>query len=678
MEYFNYNGQQVLCVSGSEIIISKKNPEGIVSASLVKKWQREDNDPQNPLVIQRACYNRSLLLNFSKIPAKYRDEISTKLGVPVDQAKVKPFKDKIIADPIALTYFSNYSLSDGRLLPTEKQMEYATNASVLNAVKEVYQSMKSARGKVGTGMNGFWARAVMAANDVRAEKNHSLPSKEVPFKRVYGKYIEIGYESLISRKYCNNNSRKVSDKIEHLIMSLYTMPNKPFASHTHILYLQFIQGQLELVDQKTGELFDPKDFYLNGKPIEVSETTVRNYLTQPKNAAIVDRARMGAHRYNNTHRPHHHRHAPNFSFSKLSMDDRDLPRKCINGQWVKAYYAYDVASGCVVGYAYSLNKNEALFLDCMKNMFRLIDKQGFGMPMEVEVENHLVNKFFDDLDAMFPFVHVCTPGNSQEKRAEHMNRAKKFGIEKKQQNGIGRWWAKHKAYAVDRDLVNNEFVEKNQLPYERLVADDIKACNDYNNDPHPNQKKYPKKTRWQVLIENMNPNMARPRKSIIYKAIGNKTETSIRRNHYATVMGAKYAISGFDVLDKLIPNNYNVEAYYLPDEEGIIHEVYLYQGDNFLCKADKIHTYNESKAEATAIDWENYKRQGKVVSEFDAATKKAKKELASPVVYKSEILKEALAEEVEIVPQTKEEAPVQIDELIENNNYDDEDAGDSL
>ncbi len=632
------------------LIMRDGNPDGLISKSLWDKWVKSGVN-----VMRRACNGQSALVEFNSIPQKYRDMISAKYGEVTEQATIKPFKDKIIADSKAISFYSDYTLSDGRKLPSDTQREYSINAAVLNAIKETHTNAKEVRSKLGASLNKFWHNAVTAVNNVRAELKHSLPSTSVTLSRKYSKYLSEGYAGLISGKYCNDNSRKVNDKIENLIMSLYTMPNKPFASTVHSLYIQFLTGHIQVADRKTGELFNPLDFYENDSPIVIGETTVWNYLNQAQNRSVVDKIRMGSHRYNNVHRPHHHRHAPEFSFSKISMDDRDLPRKCNNGKWVKAYYAYDVTSGCVIGYSHSLFKNEELFLDCMRDLFRLIEREQFGMPMEVEVEHHLVNKFFDDLGVMFPFVRVCNAGNSQEKRAEHFNRAKKYGVEMKTQNGIGRWWSKHEAYTVDRDKKGDEFVEKNQLPYERLVADDVQACKDYNNQLHPKQKKYPGKTRWQVLTENMNPNSPTVSKAIVYRAIGNKTVTSIRRNHYATVLGSKYGIGSFSIMDKLTPGNYTVDAFYLPNEEGLISEVYLYQGELFLCKADKIIAYNESKAEATSIDYENYRRQSSVVSEFDAATKNSKQELAAAVIIESKILNEALETEAEIKEEVVEE-----------------------
>jgi hypothetical protein len=651
MEYYN----NTLCVSGSELIITDGNPNGIISKPTWDKLKRT-----GVRVVRRACNGNTALIDFSTLPQKYKDMVATQIGVPAEQAATKPFKDKIIADPRAITYFGNYLLADARHLPAEKQREYAINASVLNAIKDVYTSAKESRAKLGVAMSGFWGRAIAAVNDIRVETGHTLPSKQIPLQRTFTKYLTNSYSALISGKYCNDNSRKVDDGLENLIMSLYAMPNKPFASQVHVLYTMFLHGKITVADRKTGEIYDPNQFIKNGEPVEISETTVWNYLNQPHNRAVVDKVRMGAHRYNSTHRPHHHRTSPVFSFSKISMDDRDLPRKCTNGKWVKSYYAYDVTSGCVIGYAHSLYKNEELFLDCMRNMLRLIEREGFGMPMEVEVENHLVNKFFDDLALMFPYLRVCRPGNSQEKRAEHFNRAKKYGEEKKSQNNIGRWWSKHEAYTVDRDKKGDEFVDKVVLPYERLEADDIQSIHNYNNQLHPKQKKYPGKTRWQVLVENMNPEAPQVNKALVYKTIGHHAPTSINRNQYVQVRGRKFQIPGVKTMEKLLPGNLSVDAYFLPDGEGFINEVYLYQSGVFVCKADKLVVYNESKAEQTPEDFEAFKKQAAFVAEYDANTREAKKELGHPVIIQNTVLKEALA--------TPTEIKIEIEEKFDVNN----------
>ena len=117
-----------------------------------------------------------------------------------------------------------------------------------------------------------------------------------------------------------------------------------------------------------------------------------------------------------------------------------------------------MVSGAVVGYAYNRLKTAELFLDCMRNMFRTLDRNGMYIPAELEVEHHLVKDFADGLmqaGTVFPLIRWCNPGNSREKRAEHFNRQKKYGVEKRSQAGIGRWWARLEANRPKRKYMTS-------------------------------------------------------------------------------------------------------------------------------------------------------------------------------------------------------------------------------
>lgn len=588
-------------------------------------------------VVRTGGNGRKALIEFDSIvKLERKNAILNMYGDPRQTTASGMLRDRIMPDAKALEFYSNFQLSDGRSLPEKNIREYCQNASVLNALHEILKEAKVARRSAGYGdSKHFFEKAAVTINSLADEYEHTLPRNHRHIQRVYKKYIAEGYYGLISGKFCNENSRKVSNDIEHLILSIYTMDNKPFAASVYEIYNSFVRGNIDVVDRRTGEVFDRNLFIKKGSPIELSDSTIWNYINNPKNRAIVDKARSGQFQYNNTHRPHHHRHSPFFSFSKISMDDRDLPRKLTDGKRVKAYYSYDVTSGCVIGYAHSRDKDEKLFLDCLRNMFQLIERNNFGMPMEAEVEHHLVSKYFDDLALMFPFMRICNPGNSQEKRAEHFNRAKKYGVEKGMHKGVGRWWAQCEAYRIDVDKVNNEFKEKGYT-FERLVADDVESIRQYNNQLHPRQKVYPGKTRWQVLRENMNPKLFQVNKAVLYKTIGSKTETSINRNQYVKVCYEKYQLPDPQIIERLMPNNYNVDAYYLADDNGHISEVYLYQNGTYICRCDKIVAYNESKAEQTADDVLNYKSQSEYVAEFDIMTKSGRKKLAKPVIINKE------------------------------------------
>lgn len=655
----------ILCVSGQLIIERPDNPSGVISLPMWKKLIRDGAN-----VVQRGGNGRSALLEFDSLPEKYQELLKKKYGDPREKANSSGFRDRVKTDEKAIEFYSHYKLADGRILPEQYQRQYSANASVLNAIKQILADADKARKKAGAGkIPQFWPKATAAINSVRDELGHTLPKSETKIRAIYKEYIQEGYEALISKKFCNDNTRKVSADLERLMMSLYTMKNKPFGADVYAMIQLFLAGKLEVADQRTGELYKPEDFYYNGKPVEISRATVWNYLNNPDNRSTVDIKRNGQFEFNSMHRPHHHRKPPVFSFSKISMDDRDLPRKLKNGGRVKAYYAYDVASGCVIGRAYSRSKDEELFLDCLRDMFRLIEREDLGMPAEVEVENHLVSKFFDDLAFMFTFVRICNPGNSQEKHAEHFNRAKKYTVEKKRQNGIGRWWAKSEAYRVDGKKINNEFVES-EFDYDRLVADDIAASNEYNNQLHPRQKRYPGKTRWQVLLESINPNLAQVSKPVVYKAIGKLQETTIRRNQYLILQYAKYTLPSPDIMKRLKPGNYKVDAYYLPNSDGIIDEVFIYQDGVYLCKCDRIDRYNTAKAEwIEGEDDKAYAEQAKYVAQFDKRKKEAKNDLIVPVIIESEM---DISEEpvlVEARPARDESA--ELDELMNSYNEDD-------
>jgi len=399
------------------------------------------------------------------------------------------------------------------------------------------------------------------------------------------------------------------------------------------------------------------------------KATIANYLNTPKNRALRSKLHDTQWDFNNKYRPYHLRKHGVYALSKISLDDRDLPRPMHNGQRVKAYYAYDVVSGCVVGYAYNRLKTRDLFLDCMRNMFQTLDRNGWYIPAELEVEHHLVATFADGLmkaGVVFPMIRWCNPGNSREKRAEHFNRAKKYGTEKRLQVGIGRWYAALEANRpkVEKvyDELNNTWREKSYA-YEELVADDIRAINDYNHQLHPNQKMYPGMTRWDVLAARQNPDLKPWDKPILYRYIGEHTQTTIKQNMYCTVQYKQYGLPSPREIEKLAPRNMKVDAYWLADADGNIGEVYLWQNGEYICVCKQVERYNEATAEQTDADKAAYTEQAKYVSQFDKMMKDEKIDKVA-VIPKGD----------DIIPETIDASPVEVKTLPQE----DEDYGEYM
>ena len=122
---------------------------------------------------------------------------------------------------------------------------------------------------------------------------------------------------------------------------------------------------------------------------------------------------------------------------------------------------------------------------------------------------------------------------------------KKYGVEKRSQVGIGRWYARLEANRPKEEKVYDEFnntYKEATYTYEQLVADDIRAIHEYNNALHPNQKLYPGLTRWEVLCRYQNPDLAPVDKALLYRFIGEEVRTSIRRSKYCRVHYEDYAL----------------------------------------------------------------------------------------------------------------------------------------
>lgn len=606
MEYFN----NILCITQPELleVMSESNYKQMVRRGKISRARRGGN-------------GRQALIVFDSLPGKYRSAVRERKPDISTMPLQEWLRANYTPDAEARSYFSAFRFDNGSALPAEKINEYTVNASVIKAVLRLMASANALRrvGRIG------WDSMAETITYFKREFGHTLPESMLRFRKKVAQFKREGYACLISGRFQNQNSRKVNYKIERLILSLDSLPERPFNTTVAEMYNQFVCGELNVYDPETGELFDPEEFTdKEGEPIALSETTVANYLNNPKNRALRSKLHDSAWDFNNRYRPHHKRKAPVWAFSKISLDDRDLPRKMADGNRVKAYYAYDVASGCVVGYAYNRLKTADLFIDCVRNMFRLIDHQGWNCPAEVEVEHHLVNNFADGLiraGVVFPFVRWCNPGNSQEKRAEHFNRVKKYGVEKRSQVGIGRWYARLEANRPKEEKVYDEFnntYKEATYTYEQLVADDIRAIHEYNNALHPNQKLYPGLTRWEVLCRYQNPDLAPVDKALLYRFIGEEVRTSIRRSKYCRVHYEDYALPSPELIGRLAPNDYTVEAYYLPDEQGNVPEVYIYQHGAYIATCRRIEAYNEATAEQTERDREAYAEQAKYNAQFDA------------------------------------------------------------
>ena len=189
----------------------------------------------------------------------------------------------------------------------------------------------------------------------------------------------------------------------------------------------------------------------------------------------------------------------------------------------------------------------------------------------------------------------------------------------KNHTGIGRFYGKGKWRTESKkvsDEFNDTYEDQEYFSWEQLVAEDRADNQEWNNALHPDQKRFPGMTRWQVLVANINPTLRPFDKLTLSKYIGERVETSIRRNSTVRVAYTDWWLSSPAVLERLEPNNLKVTAYYIPGEDGTATEVYIFQGENYIDTLQYIPTYNRVYAEQTEEDDAAFEAQQKKVAEF--------------------------------------------------------------
>lgn len=610
MEYYNKR----LCISVRELV-----DNGIAGEECYRSWQRRGKVE----VVRRGggAAGCCALIAVDSLPQAYKEKVNA----------LYPNKSRIMlenwlrsnyeVDQKAMAFFSSKS-ECGVELSSDKVNEYVTNASVLNCAIFLYNHAVACKKLFRERYS--WEEMTDAIEGLRSLYGHTLPSSVLRFRKKANQYKKEGYGCLISGKFGNSSARKVDHHTERLIIGIACLPNKPFNTNVAEMYNQFVTGELEVFDPDTGELFNPDDFTdRSGNPKELSESTISNYLNRPKNRLLIAKAHDSYTTFMHEQMPHMHRHAGQFSLSQITMDDVDLTRKLKDTkQRVHAYYAYDSVSQCVLGASYARKKDERLVVDCFRDMFRLIARQGWGMPAGIEVENHLMTQYKDGFlqaGVAFPFVRFCAPQNSQEKYAEPLNGAKKRSIIHKNHEGIGRFYGKGKWRTEAKkvsDETNELYEDKAYFSFDELVADDRRDCAEWNAALHPDQKRYPNMSRWEVLVSNINPTLLPLDDITLARYIGERVETSVRRNSTIRAAGEDWWLSDTSVLERLAPNDYSVTACYLPDEEGNPTQVHLFQGDRYVDTVEKVQTYNRVMAEQTAEDHANFAKQQSKVAKF--------------------------------------------------------------
>ncbi|MDY6382231.1 MAG: hypothetical protein SPK52_01665, partial [Synergistales bacterium] len=196
MEYYN----NIQAVTYEEV-------SNIISFACLKKQAQRGN----VVKLRRACYDKPALYSVESFPPKYKKLIKDKIASEMEENRV----DNIKEDMQAVMYYSEYTLTDGRHLPADKQMEYVNNASILNRCKEMIDRSNQMRARTSGSKlkkGEFWKEVSSKLPDLYNDYPHSLPMNTMRLQKKFNDYQKRGYEALISGKFMNKNNKKVKDE----------------------------------------------------------------------------------------------------------------------------------------------------------------------------------------------------------------------------------------------------------------------------------------------------------------------------------------------------------------------------------------------------------------------------------------------------------------------------------
>lgn len=234
MEY--YKG--VLCITGRELIRSDRNPKGILSKSGYDSLVRR----KRIFVIRPGKGEGSpALIEYESLPSKYREAVCETYGDPKKIVARETYINKVEPDVDAVEFFANYTIAyadNTKSLPEDKQKEYANNAALLNAIGEKWNKHVSERKKQGKRPRSvFWQTEAANVKAVPVSFIHSIPTNPRRLHAKYNDYMANGYEALISRKFANTNTQKITPEAgEWLVAQFMSQINRCTIEGLHVRY----------------------------------------------------------------------------------------------------------------------------------------------------------------------------------------------------------------------------------------------------------------------------------------------------------------------------------------------------------------------------------------------------------------------------------------------------------
>jgi hypothetical protein len=574
------------------IVVTKDElvPNWYNSAStLYDLIQRYRNKPCGIKRVQLGGNGRIMLIDFDTLPAY----IQHCLGDPrqAGHSLDKYYK----TDKEAVRFFQTFQFDSGGYLDLQYQNKYITNPNVLNALigyRKEAEKLKKQKGGIDEILRQQ-AISFQKTLQVKHKANHTLPESLKRFKEVLKAFESKGYRSLISGKHGNDNSRKVTEQTIALLESMFAKDNtKPSPTEVYKQYAQFIDGNLDVINNETGECYLPADFKL------LSDGTVKAYLNVWQSKIATHMLRSGdRQRYMQAFKTGHALDKPKYAGSLLSIDDRQPPYKMPDGNRIWAYMGIDLGSEAITCWVFGKTK-EGIIRNFYQQLVRNYHHWGYNLPDGLEAESSLNSSFTDTFlreGSMFQNVRI-EANNARGKRIERYFRDLRYSHEKKRPEWIGRPFAQNESNQQGSNGVAT-------LYYDEIVNNCLEDIINWNETPH---SVYSDLTRWQVFEQKQHPGLKPTNYNGILPYLGHKTQTScntgiINLNYSKFLLAENGKVCTGERLIKLYEKveGKQISVCWLDDINGEPFKALVFIGNLLICEALPQPTYARAVIERT-------------------------------------------------------------------------------
>jgi hypothetical protein len=211
------------------LVSDKKHKDSLELIPYRTLKKRMDSQTCCEQQLRRASLNMDSLILFSSLSRDFKDNITTKFGLPKQEIKKSWFSQHYEASRDAFNFFVAHRYGENleKKLDIKLVEQYTYNASVLNTVLQMKTNRKAYAKALGATSIDIWDSLSKDVNAFR-EVAHNLPANKDGLRRKATEYAKAGYSSIISGRLQNSNARKVTEKEQMALL------DELLAKHTNL------------------------------------------------------------------------------------------------------------------------------------------------------------------------------------------------------------------------------------------------------------------------------------------------------------------------------------------------------------------------------------------------------------------------------------------------------------